>query len=128
MGSTEAEDLSGITGDGSLVLNGYSNRSQNSYFEENEGGVKRWRRPSLGRRLLRDNIDTDQIYPGRYLEPVDPVARLAGIAWPGLIPRSHRILNPRGIVVAGRNFGCGVQSGNHVPLAPALLWGPAFGS
>lgn len=56
--------------------------------------------------IFGDNIDTDQIYPGRYLELTDPkeiaLHCLEG-ADAGFISRSK----PGDIVVAGKNFGCG---------------------
>lgn len=55
--------------------------------------------------LLGNNIDTDQIYPGRFLAIVEPdeIGRhcLEGI------DEETRKLVPGSIVVAGTNFGCG---------------------
>jgi 3-isopropylmalate/(R)-2-methylmalate dehydratase small subunit len=55
--------------------------------------------------LLGNNIDTDQIYPGRFLALVEPeeIGRhcLAGI------DEETQKLVPGSIVVAGTNFGCG---------------------
>jgi 3-isopropylmalate/(R)-2-methylmalate dehydratase small subunit len=55
--------------------------------------------------LLPNNIDTDQIYPGRFLALVEPeeIGRhcLEGI------DESVRKLVPGSILVAGTNFGCG---------------------
>jgi 3-isopropylmalate/(R)-2-methylmalate dehydratase small subunit len=55
--------------------------------------------------LLGNNIDTDQIYPGRFLALVDKeeIGRhcLAGI------DESLRLLAPGSILAAGTNFGCG---------------------
>ena len=65
--------------------------------------------------LVGDNIDTDQIYPGRFLALTDPKEIgshcLAGVdeAIAGAFPQG-------GIVVAGRNFGCG-SSREHAPIA-----------
>lgn len=65
--------------------------------------------------VVGNNIDTDIIYPGRFLELTDPreigIHCLAGISeeigpnFPG-----------GGIVVAGTNFGCG-SSREHAPIA-----------
>jgi 3-isopropylmalate/(R)-2-methylmalate dehydratase small subunit len=55
--------------------------------------------------VLGNNIDTDQIYPGRFLDIVEPeeIAKhcLAGI------DEETRKRAPGSIVVAGTNFGCG---------------------
>jgi 3-isopropylmalate/(R)-2-methylmalate dehydratase small subunit len=56
--------------------------------------------------LVGDNIDTDQVYPGRYLELTDKKAIgkhcLEGIS--AEFAEKHA----RGsVIVAGRNFGCG---------------------
>ena len=65
--------------------------------------------------VLDNNIDTDQIYPGRYLAITDPKEIgshcLSGIdeSLAGKFPQG-------GIVVAGRNFGCG-SSREHAPIA-----------
>jgi 3-isopropylmalate/(R)-2-methylmalate dehydratase small subunit len=65
--------------------------------------------------VLGKNIDTDQIYPGRFLEIVDPVEIgkhcLSGVD-PALAPQFPR----GGIVVAGTNFGCG-SSREHAAIA-----------
>jgi 3-isopropylmalate/(R)-2-methylmalate dehydratase small subunit len=58
------------------------------------------------RAALGDNIDTDLIYPGRYLNVTDrekTAEHLFELAYPEI--RSE--LQPCEIVVAGRNFGCG---------------------
>ncbi|MCR1899053.1 3-isopropylmalate dehydratase small subunit [Irregularibacter muris] len=52
------------------------------------------------------NIDTDQIYPGRYLELVDP-KEIATHCLEGADPTFAEKMSPRDIVVAGTNFGCG---------------------
>ena len=52
------------------------------------------------------NIDTDQIYPGRYLELVDP-ADLAKHAMEGADPKLAQEFKPGDIIVASTNFGCG---------------------
>lgn len=56
--------------------------------------------------VLGDNIDTDLIYPGRYLNITDrekTAEHLFELAWPDLREKLQR----GGILVAGRNFGCG---------------------
>lgn len=53
------------------------------------------------------NIDTDQIYPGRYVEYTDAADvkkyAMAGSAEPDLA----KTFAPGDLIVAGRNFGCG---------------------
>ena len=53
------------------------------------------------------NIDTDQIYPGRYVEYTDAADvkkyAMAGSAEPDLA----KTFTPGELIVAGRNFGCG---------------------
>ena len=58
------------------------------------------------RAVLGDNIDTDLIYPGRYLNITDrekTAEHLFELAYPEL--RAN--LEAGDIIVAGRNFGCG---------------------
>ena len=58
------------------------------------------------RAVLGDNVDTDMIYPGRYLNITDrekTAEHLFELAYPAL--RSE--LRTGEILVAGRNFGCG---------------------
>lgn len=55
---------------------------------------------------LPDNVDTDMIYPGRYLNITDrekTAEHLFELVWPDLRPRLSR----GDILVAGKNFGCG---------------------
>ena len=53
-----------------------------------------------------DNIDTDQIYPGRYLELTEPEA-IAEHALEGIDPEFSEKVEPGDIIVGGKNFGCG---------------------
>ena len=53
-----------------------------------------------------DNVDTDQIYPGRYLELVEP-DEVAAHAMEGIDPGFPARAAAGAVVVAGRNFGCG---------------------
>ena len=65
--------------------------------------------------VVGDNIDTDQIYPGCYLALTDP-AEIGSHCLEG-VSREIAPSFPRGgIVVAGRNFGCG-SSREHAPIA-----------
>jgi len=52
------------------------------------------------------NIDTDQIYPGRYLELTDP-AEVAKHAMEGVDPGFADEFRIGDIIVASTNFGCG---------------------
>ena len=62
---------------------------------------------------LGENIDTDIIYPGRYLNVTDrekTAEHLFELAFPEILPS----LRPGDIILAGRNFGCG-SSREHAP-------------
>ncbi len=65
--------------------------------------------------VVGDNIDTDQIYPGNFLAITDPKEIgshcLADVST-DIAPNFPQ----GGIVVAGRNFGCG-SSREHAPIA-----------
>lgn len=65
--------------------------------------------------IVGDNIDTDQIYPGRYLEIVDPT-EIAQHCLEGVDPSLAKTFQKGGIVVAGTNFGCG-SSREHAAIA-----------
>ena len=56
--------------------------------------------------VLGKNIDTDQIFPGRFLDITDP-AEMAKLCLSGLDPAIAGNFPDRGIIVAGTNFGCG---------------------
>jgi 3-isopropylmalate/(R)-2-methylmalate dehydratase small subunit len=56
--------------------------------------------------LFGDNIDTDQIYPGRYLE-LTAKADIASHCMEGVRPGFSKEIQKGDIVVAGKNFGCG---------------------
>ena len=53
-----------------------------------------------------DDINTDLIIPGRYLDDYDP-SHLASHAMEGLSDGFARVVAKGDIVLAGRNFGCG---------------------
>lgn len=65
--------------------------------------------------LVGDNIDTDQIYPGRFLEITDP-REIGSHCLCGVDENIAPSFPAGGIVVAGRNFGCG-SSREHAPIA-----------
>ncbi|MCJ7830390.1 MAG: 3-isopropylmalate dehydratase [Desulfobacterales bacterium] len=55
---------------------------------------------------LGDHVDTDVIYPGKYLSVIDP-RETARYALTGLDPTFPSRVKAGDIIVAGRNFGCG---------------------
>jgi 3-isopropylmalate/(R)-2-methylmalate dehydratase small subunit len=55
---------------------------------------------------LGDHIDTDVIYPGKYLSVIDP-RETARYALTGIDPTFPSRIKAGDIIVAGRNFGCG---------------------
>jgi 3-isopropylmalate/(R)-2-methylmalate dehydratase small subunit len=52
------------------------------------------------------NVDTDQIYPGRYLELTDP-KEVGKHALEGADPNLVKEFKPGDLIVASTNFGCG---------------------
>jgi len=56
--------------------------------------------------IVGDHIDTDQIYPGRYIEITNP-AEISDHCLEGVDPSLRRRIKPGDFVVAGQNFGCG---------------------
>lgn len=62
-----------------------------------------------------NNIDTDQIYPGRYLELTEP-DEIGQHAMEGADPTFHSRFVKGGVIVAGTNFGCG-SSREHAVIA-----------
>ena len=65
--------------------------------------------------VVGSNIDTDQIYPGRYLELTAP-GEIGSHCLEGVDPAIPANFPQGGIVVAGTNFGCG-SSREHAPIA-----------
>ena len=65
--------------------------------------------------VVGDNIDTDQIYPGRFLAITDP-KEIGSHCLCGVDESIAGSFPQGGIVVAGRNFGCG-SSREHAPIA-----------
>lgn len=55
---------------------------------------------------LGDNIDTDVIYPGRYLPIIEP-EEMALHTLEGIDPDFPKRIEQGDIIVAGKNFGCG---------------------
>lgn len=65
--------------------------------------------------VVGNNIDTDIIYPGRFLELTDP-KEIGLHCMAGISEEIGPNFPKGGIVVAGRNFGCG-SSREHAPIA-----------
>lgn len=62
-----------------------------------------------------NNIDTDQIFPGRFLALTDP-KEIGSHCLCGVREDFAKTFPKNGILVAGRNFGCG-SSREHAPIA-----------
>jgi 3-isopropylmalate/(R)-2-methylmalate dehydratase small subunit len=62
-----------------------------------------------------DDVNTDLIVPGKYLELVDP-QEMALHAMEGIDPEFPQKITRGDVVVGGVNFGCG-SSREHAPLA-----------
>ena len=65
--------------------------------------------------VVGNNIDTDQIYPGRFLALTDP-EEIGSHCLCGVDETIAATFPRGGIVVAGTNFGCG-SSREHAPIA-----------
>lgn len=65
--------------------------------------------------VLGNNIDTDQIYPGRFLELVNP-EEIGSHCLSGLDEKIAPNFKEGNIIVAGTNFGCG-SSREHAPIS-----------
>jgi methanogen homoaconitase small subunit len=66
--------------------------------------------------LFGEDIDTDQIIPGRYSPYMTSEEELAGYAFIERRPDFAPNVQPGDIIVAGRNFGCG-SSREYAPRA-----------
>jgi 3-isopropylmalate/(R)-2-methylmalate dehydratase small subunit len=64
---------------------------------------------------LGDDVDTDAIISARFLNTTDP-EELGSHAFEDFAPDFRSAVRGGGIVVAGRNFGCG-SSREHAPVA-----------
>jgi 3-isopropylmalate/(R)-2-methylmalate dehydratase small subunit len=62
-----------------------------------------------------ENMNTDEIIPGRYNITIDPV-ELAKNVFCEVKPEYARYAKPGDVIVGGQNFGCG-SSREHAPLA-----------
>jgi 3-isopropylmalate/(R)-2-methylmalate dehydratase small subunit len=65
--------------------------------------------------VFGDNLDTDQIYPGQYLELVE-TEDIGRHAMEGVDPNFAKTFEAGNIIVAGTNFGCG-SSREHAAIA-----------
>jgi 3-isopropylmalate/(R)-2-methylmalate dehydratase small subunit len=65
--------------------------------------------------IREDNVDTDVLYPGSYLNIEDPEL-MSPHLFEGLDPGLRDEMGPDTILVVGENFGTG-SSREHVPLA-----------
>jgi methanogen homoaconitase small subunit len=66
--------------------------------------------------LFGDNMDTDQILPGRYAPYMTSEAELGKYPFFEARPEFAKQVRPGDIIVAGRNFGCG-SSREYAPRA-----------
>jgi len=66
--------------------------------------------------LFGDNVDTDQILPGRYAPYMTSEADLAKYPFIEARPEFAEQVRPGDVIVAGRNFGCG-SSREYAPRA-----------
>lgn len=65
--------------------------------------------------VVGNNIDTDQIYPGPYLELTDP-KQIGSHCLAGVDESIAPNFPENGMVIAGTNFGCG-SSREHAPIS-----------
>ncbi len=65
--------------------------------------------------VFPDNVDTDQITPGKYLTMIT-AEELGKVVLEGARPEFAKNVQKGDVLVAGRNFGCG-SSREHAPLA-----------
>jgi len=66
--------------------------------------------------LFGDNVDTDQIVPGRYAPYMTSEAELGKYPFIEARPEFAKQVKPGDVLVAGRNFGCG-SSREYAPRA-----------
>ncbi|MGD8212655.1 MAG: 3-isopropylmalate dehydratase, partial [Desulfobacterales bacterium] len=70
------------------------------------------------------NMDTDQIYPGQYLE-LAQVDDIKQHALEGADPDFVKKFKPGDIIVVGANFGCG-SSREHTAIATSVILAESF--
>jgi methanogen homoaconitase small subunit len=66
--------------------------------------------------LFGDNVDTDQIVPGRYAPYMNSEAELGKYPFIEARPEFAKQVKPGDVIVAGSNFGCG-SSREYAPRA-----------
>ena len=66
--------------------------------------------------MFGENVDTDQILPGRYAPYMTSEADLCKYPFIEARPEFARQVHPGDVIVAGRNFGCG-SSREYAPRA-----------
>ena len=69
--------------------------------------------------VFGDNLDTDQIYPGKYLELAQE-EDIKRHAMEGADPDFVKNFKSGDVIVGGTNFGCG-SSREHAAMSPRLL-------
>jgi methanogen homoaconitase small subunit len=70
--------------------------------------------------LFGDDIDTDQIVPGRYAPYMNSEAELGKYPFIEARPEFAREVQPGDVIVAGKNFGCG-SSREYAPRALSVV-------
>jgi len=70
--------------------------------------------------LFGDNVDTDQILPGRYAPYMTSEADLGKYPFVEARPEFSSEVQPGDVIVAGRNFGCG-SSREYAPRALVVV-------
>lgn len=65
--------------------------------------------------VFGDNVDTDQITPGKYLTMIT-AEELGKVVLEGARPDFAKKVQKNDVLIAGRNFGCG-SSREHAPLS-----------
>jgi len=70
--------------------------------------------------IFGENVDTDQIVPGRYAPYMTSEAELSKAAFIEARPEFARQARPGDLIVAGKNFGCG-SSREYAPKALKLV-------
>ncbi len=57
--------------------------------------------------IFGDNVNTDEIYPGKYLSITTDRQEMARHCFETVYPEFLKTAKPDSIIVAGKNFGCG---------------------